>query len=75
MLHCYVGILINHDIRIPIKQPAFNGMSCQGFLGRGSIDVPGDAEMGTLELSLVSPYSIVQTRNRKRSSQEKEPPL
>jgi len=27
----YIGIIISHEIRIPINQPGFNGMSSQGF--------------------------------------------
>ena len=24
-LHCYMGIIVNHEIRIPMKQPVFHG--------------------------------------------------
>ena len=31
-LPSYLGIIINHEIRIPINQPGFHGMSFQGLV-------------------------------------------
>ena len=42
--------MINHDIRIPTKQPAFHGKYPAGFFDRGSLDPsrPRCAESGRL---------------------------
>ena len=36
ILPSYMGIITNHDIRIPIKQPVFHGITSQGFGSRCS---------------------------------------
>ena len=36
ILPCYVGIVINHEIRIPMKQAGFNGKYPAGFFDRGA---------------------------------------